>query len=341
MEQATIIGIDLAKRSFQVHGARADGSVAFRKKLSRAKVLDFVASQPRCVVAMEACASAHHWGRAFEDLGHEVKLIPPVYVKPFVKRQKNDGADAEAICEAASRPTMRFVAVKTREQQARGMLFRTRDLLVRQRTQTINALRGHFAEFGVIAPRGAAHVERLADAVEDADSKLPEPVRELGALLLVQVAGLDEKIGELDNDLRRQAREDEQTKRLMSVPGIGSVCAMAIQAFAPPMESFRSGRDFAAWLGLVPRQSSTGGKPKLGKISKMGQRDLRRLLITGAMGTVCWAVRRGATKDPWLARMLARKPRMLVAVALANRMARIAWALLTKNEYYRAPQPTA
>lgn len=341
MEQATIIGIDLAKRSFQVHGARPDGSVAFRKKLSRAQVLGFVASQPRCLVAMEACASAHHWGRAFEDLGHEVKLIPPVYVKPFVKRQKNDGADAEAICEAASRPTMRFVAVKTREQQARGMLFRTRDLLVRQRTQTINALRGHFAEFGVIAPRGPAHVERLADAVEDADSRLPDPVRELGALLLVQVSGLDEKIGELDNDLRKQAREDEQAKRLMSVPGIGTVCAMAIQAFAPPMESFRSGRDFAAWLGLVPRQSSTGGKPKLGKISKMGQRDLRRLLITGAMGTVCWAVRRGATKDPWLARMLARKPRMLVAVALANRMARIAWALLTKNEYYRAPQPTA
>ena len=341
MEQATIIGIDLAKRSFHVHGARPDGSVAFRRKLSRAKVLEFVASRPRCVVAMEACASSHHWGRSFEDLGHDVKLIPPVYVKPFVKRQKNDGADAEAICEAASRPTMRFVAVKTREQQARGMLFGTRDLLVRQRTQAINALRGHFAEFGVIAPRGPAHVERLADAVEYADSRLPEPVRELGALLLVQVSDVDEKIGELDNDLREQAREDEQAKRLMSVPGIGTVCAMAIQAFAPPMESFRSGRDFAAWLGLVPRQSSTGGKPKLGKISKMGQRDLRRLLITGAMGTVCWAVRRGATKDPWLARMLARKPRMLVAVALANRMARIAWALLTKNEYYRAPQPTA
>ena len=341
MEQATIIGIDLAKRSFQVHGARPDGSVAFRKKLSRAKVLDFVASQPRCVVAMEACASSHHWARAFEDLGHETKLIPPVYVKPFVKRQKNDAADAEAICEAASRPTMRIVAVKTREQQARGMLFRTRDLLVRQRTQTINALRGHFAEFGVIVPRGPAHVEQLAEAVEDAASGLPDPVRELGALLLVQIADLDEKIGELDNDLRQQAREDEQTKRLMSVPGIGSVCAMAIQAFAPPMQSFRSGRDFAAWLGLVPRQSSTGGKAQLGKISKMGQRDLRRLLITGAMSTVGWAVRRGATKDPWLARMLARKPRMLVAVALANRMARIAWALLKKNEYYRGPQPTA
>ena len=340
MGHATIIGIDLAKRSFQLHGSRPDGSVAFRKKLSRSKVLDFVASHPRCVVAMEACASAHHWGRAFEALGHEVKLVPPIYVKPFVKRQKNDAADAEAICEAASRPTMHFVAVKTREQQARGMLFRTRDLLVRQRTQTINALRGHFAEFGVVAPRGPAHVERLAEAVEDADSGLPDPVRELGALLLVQVADFDEKIAELDSDLRQQAREDEQAARLMSIPGVGTLSAMAIQAFAPPMESFRCGRDFAAWLGLVPRQSSTGGKPKLGKISKMGQRDLRRLLITGAMATVAGAIRRGCTKDPWLARMLARKPRMLVAVALANRMARIAWALMTKKENYRTPQPT-
>ena len=341
MDHATIIGIDLAKRSFQLHGARPDGSVAFRKKLSRNKLLAFVASHPRCVVAMEACASAHHWGRAIENLGHEVKLVPPIYVKPFVKRQKNDAADAEAICEATARPTMRFVAVKTQEQQARGMLFHTRDLLVRQRTQTINALRGHFAEFGVIAPRGPAHVKRLAEAIEDADSGLPDPVRELGALLLVQVAELDEKIAELEKELCERAREDEQTVRLMSVPGIGPLCAMAIQAFAPPMESFRHGRDFSAWLGLVPRQSSTGGKPKLGKISKMGQRDLRRLLVAGAMATVGWAVRRGATKDPWLARMLARKPRMLVAVALANRMARIAWALMTKNEYYRAPAAAA
>ncbi len=267
MEHATIIGIDLAKRSFQLHGARADGSVAFRKKLNRDKVLHFVASHPPCVVAMEACASAHHWGREIGKLGHEVKLVPPIYVKPFVKRQKNDAADAEAICEAASRPTMRFVAVKTREQQSQGMLFRTRDLLVRQRTQTINALRGHFAEFGVVASQGPAHVDRLADAIEDADSGLPGPVRDLGALLFVQLSELDEKIAELEQELRERAREDEQTVRLMSIPGIGPLSAMAIQAFAPPMESFRRGRDFAAWLGLVPRQSSTGGKPKLGKIS--------------------------------------------------------------------------
>ena len=302
MAEVTIIGIALAKRSFQLHGSRADGSVAFRKKLSREKVLGFMALQPRCVVAMEACGSAHYWGREIGKLGHGVKLVPPVYVKPFVKRQKNDAADAEAICEAASRPTMRFVAVKTEEQQARVMLFRTRELLVRQRTQTINALRGHLAEFGVVAPRGPAHVGRLAAAIEAADSGLPDPVRELGALLLGQVAALDERIAGLENALRAPAREDPQAVRLMSIPGIGPLSAMAIQAFAPPLESFRRGRDFAAWLGLVPRQNSTGGKPKLGRISKMGQRDLRRLLVIGAMATVGWAVRHGATNDPWLAR---------------------------------------
>ena len=337
MSEVSIIGIDLAKRSFQVHGARADGSVAFRRKLGREKVLDFVASQPPCVVAMEACASAHYWGREIGKLGHEVRLIPPIYVKPFVKRQKNDEADAEAICEAAERPTMRFVAVKGEEQQAQGMLFRTRDLLVRQRTQTINALRGHLAEFGVIAPQGVAHVGRLASALEDPGSGLPGPVRELGGLLLEQIAGLAAKIAGLETQLRARARRDPEAARLMTIPGIGPICATAIQAFAPPIESFRRGRDFAAWLGLVPRQHSTGGKPRLGRISKMGQRDLRRLLVSGAMAVVRWACRRGETKDPWLARMLARKPRKLVAVALANRMARIAWALMTNNEVYRAP----
>ena len=337
MEQVSIIGIDLAKHSFQLHGARADGSVAFRKKLSRGKVLEFLASQPPSVVAMEACASAHYWGRETEKLGHEVKLVPPIYVKPFVKRQKNDATDAEATSEAAQRPTMSFVTVKTEEQQVRGMVFRTRDLLVRQRTQTINALRGHLAEFGVVAPQGPAHVGRLASALDDPDSGLPEQVGELGRLLLEQIAGLGEKIVGLEKELRISARQDEEAARLMTIPGIGPITAMAFQAFAPPMEGFRRGRDLSAWLGLVPRQHTTGGKPRLGKISKMGQRDLRRLLITGAMTVVQHATRRGETADPWLARMLARKPRMLVAVALANRMARIAWALTTKEEFYRAP----
>ena len=243
MEQVSVIGIDLAKRSFQLHGARSDGSVAFRRKVSREKLLHFLAALPRCVVAMEACASAHHWGREIIQLGHDVRLVPPIYVKPFVKRQKNDAADAEAICEAAQRPTMRFVAVKGEEQQARAMLFHTRDLLVRQRTQTINALRGHLAEFGVIAPQGVAHVGRLASALEDPGSGLPGAVRALGGVLLGQIADLDAKIGGLEKELRACARQDEQAARLMTIPGIGPISAMALQAFAPPMESFRRGRD--------------------------------------------------------------------------------------------------
>lgn len=341
MEQVSMIGIDLAKNSFQLHGMQADGSVAFRRKLGRAKLLDFVAAQPRCVVAMEACGGAHHWGREIGGLGHTVRLVPPSYVKPYVKRQKNDATDAAAICEAASRPTMNFVAVKTREQQARMMLFRTRDLLVRQRTQTINALRGHLAEFGIVAPKGRVHVGRLAEALADPAAALPDAVRALGGLLLGQIAGLDDKIAGLEKDVRSEAYRDEDAVRLMSVPGIGPVCALAIQAFAPPLEGFGRGRDFAAWLGLVPRQHSTGGKPRLGRISKMGQRDLRRLLVVGAMSVIQNAVRRGKIDDPWLAGMLARKPRKLVAVALANRMARIAWALTIKQESYRAPAPAA
>ena len=335
MEEVTIIGIDLAKRSFQVHGAKADGSVAFRRKLSRGKVLSFLASQPPCTVAMEACASAHYWGREIAALGHEVRLVPPIYVKPFVKRQKNDAADAEAITEAAERPTMHFVAVKTEAQQAQAMLFHTRDLLVRQRTQTINALRGHLAEYGVVAPKGRARIWQLAAVLEDGDSGLPEAVVELGRLLFGRIDELDEKIDELDRELLARAREDEETARLMTIPGIGPVTAMAIQAFAPPMESFRRGRDFSAWLGLVPRQHTTGGKPRLGGISKMGQRDLRRLLVSGAMTVVTHAIRRGEITDPWLAGMLARKPKKLVAVALANKTARTVWALATKKETYR------
>ena len=257
-------------------------------------------------------------------------------VAAILQEHKNDAADAEAISEAAQRPTTRFVAVKTEEQQARGMLFRTRDLLVRQRTQSINALRGHLAEFGVVAPQGTAQLRRLTGVLEDPDSPLPEPVLELGRLLLERIDELDEKIDGLDRKLRACARQDEETARLMTIPGIGPITALALQAFAPPMESFRHGRDFSAWVGLVPRQHTTGGKPRLGRISKMGQRDLRRLLITGAMSVVNSAVRHGKTTDPWLARMLARKPRMLVAVALANRTARIVWALTTQKEIYRA-----
>jgi transposase len=340
MREVTIIGVDLAKRSFQLHGAAADGSVVFRKQLSRSQFLAFLTRQPKCIVAMEACATSHYWGREIAKLGHEVKLIPPIYVKPFVKRQKNDTADAEAIAEAASRPTMRFVAVKSEIQQAQSMVFRTRDLLVRQRTQMINALRGHLAEYGVIAPQGTAHIDRLAEAIEDPNAHLPEPVRELGRMYLQQIADYDAKIDALERAIRVRAKQDEAVKRLMTVPGIGPICAMAIQAFAPPVEAFKNGRDFAAWLGMVPRQNSTGGKQKLGKTSKMGQRDIRRLLIIGATSVVKSAKRKG-TRSTWLARMLACKPPLLVATALANKMARMVWALMTKQEDYRDPAAAA
>ena len=341
MEGVYIIGIDLAKQSFQLHGARADGTVAFRRKLGRAKVLGFLAKQPRCVVAMEACAGAHYWGRQIGRLGHEVRLVPPAYVKPYVKRHKNDAADAEAICEAATRATMRFVAVKSEAQQTLGMAYRTRDLLVEQRTQTVNALRGHLAEFGVVAPQGPVGRTRLASAVGGAESGLPVAVRELGEVYLERIADLNRQIGELERQLCASTRADEETKRLMGIPGVGPITASALRAYAPPVESFRRGRDFSAWLGLVPRQHSTGGKPRLGRVSKMGQRDVRRLLITGAMSVIRQALRRGAPPGSWLARMLARKPRMLVAVALANKMARIAWALMRNGQVYREPAPLA
>jgi transposase len=341
MEKVSIIGIDLAKRVFQAHGSALDGSVVFRKKLSRAQLLVFLAAQPRCTVAMEACATAHGWGREIGRLGHEVRLIPPIYVKPFVKRQKNDVADAEAIAEAASRPTMRFVAVKTEEQQARSMIFRTRDLLVRQRTQLINALRGHLAEHGVVAPQGTAHVKRLADVIGDETTALPATVRQIGRLYLEQIDILCCRIDALEKKLRKEASQAEATRRLQTMPGVGPITAVAIESFAPPMETFRRGRDFAAWVGLVPRQNSTGGKQRLGRTAKMGQRDIRRLLIIGAMAVVNSAARHGAPEGSWLERMLAKKPKMLVAIALANKMARGVWAMMTKQEDYRHPEAVA
>lgn len=336
-DQVTIIGLDLAKRAFQVHGARGDGGVVYRQKFSRDKILTFLAQQPRCVIAMEACGSAHHWGRAIRDLGHEVRLIPPIYVKPFVKRQKNDAADAEAIAEAAVRPTMRFVAVKSEDQQARAMLFRTRDLLVRQRTQTINALRGHLAEHGIVAPQGPANVKVLGQAIEDGETSLPLLVVELARIYLDQIEGLSKKIAKLQMVTVQEAKREPLTRRLQTMPGVGPITAMAIETFAPPMELFKRGRDFAAWVGLVPRQHSTGGKQFLGRTSKMGQRDIRRLLITGAMAVVRLAGRKGVPEGTWLSRMLVRKPRMLTAIALANKMARTMWAMLTKGEDYRVP----
>lgn len=271
-------------------------------------------------------------------MGYEVRLIPPAYVKPFVKRHKNDAADAEAICEAAQRPTMRYVAVKSEEQQASALVFRTRDLLVRQRTQLINAIRGHLTEYGWVAPKGRSYVALLGDLLEDElGSSLPQAARDMFRVMLGSIEDLDARIADLDQEIARRAREDEIARRLMTIPGIGPITATAIAALAPPAETFTKGRDFAAWLGLTPLQKSTGGKQRLGATSKMGERTLRRLLIIGSSAVVLQASRRGAPEGSWLAKMLARKPRMLVTVALANKMARIVWALLTKEEDYKAP----
>jgi len=341
MAEVSTIGLDLAKNVFQVHGADGSGAVLFRKKLRRHQVLTFFAAQPSCTVAMEACASSHYWAREIGRLGHAVRLIPPTYVKPFVKRQKNDAADAEAICEAAQRPTMRFVAPKSEQAQASAVVFRARDLLVRQRTQIMNALRGHLAEFGIVVAKGPAHVPQLVQAVEDEAEPIPELARPILQLLIDTLHRLDEQIASLDREVAQRAKENETARRLMTIPGVGPVTAVALVALAPPAETFKCGRDFAAWVGLTPLQHSTGGKQKLGATSKMGERTLRRLLIIGANGVLLWVARNGAPAGSWIGRMLARKPPMLVRVALANKMARIVWALMARGEVYRAPAAVA
>jgi transposase len=333
--------VDLAKSVFQVHGADASGTVLFRKKLRRHQVLTFFAAQRPCTVAMEACGSSHYWAREIGRLGHAVRLIPPAYVKPFVKRQKNDATDAEAICEAAQRPTMRFVAPKSEQTQAAALVFRARDLLVKQRTQIINALRGHLAEFGLVVAKGPAHVPHLVRAVEDPDEPIPETARPILQMLVEALHRLDEQIAHLDREVAQRAKENETARRLMTIPGVGPVTAVALAALAPPAETFKCGRDFAAWLGLTPRQHSTGGKQRLGATSKMGERTLRRLLIIGASAVVRWVARNGAQAGSWIARMVARKPPMLVRVALANKMARIVWALMASGGIYQAPAAAA
>ena len=311
----------------------------FRKKLGRLQFQRFMAEHPHCRVAMEACASAHYWGRELEALGHQVRLIPPIHVKPFVKRQKNDANDAGAIVEAAARPTMRFVPVKTAEQQSRAMVFKTRDLLVRQRNQIANALRGHLMAYGIVAPAGLTFVKSPVHQIDDSD--LPPLVIELARLHLDHFQTCSERIAVIERRLRDEARSDPETVRLQTAPGIGLVSAMAIKAFVLPMQAFRRGRDFAAWLGLVSVQRSTGGKQRLGRTSKMGQRDIRRLLIIGAMTRIRWALKSGPPEGSWLARMLERKPHMLVAIALANKTARAIWAMMTRQEDFANPTARA
>ncbi|AML50615.1 transposase [Falsihalocynthiibacter arcticus] len=274
MNEVTMIGVDLAKSVFQAHGATAAGEPVLRKKLSRGQFLKFLSEQPNCVAAMEACASSHYWGREIMKLGHDVRLIPLIYVKPFVKRQKKDANDAEAIAEAAVRPTMRFAPVKSAEQQSRSMVFKTRDLFVRQHNAIINALRGHLMEYGIIAPPGRNFVKKLAEQIEDPESGLPLIVTELSRVYLDQLSTCSYKIVVIERRLKDEATADPETIRLQTAPGVGPVSAMAIKAFSPPLEGFKRGRDFATWLGLAPVQKSTGGRQILGRTSKMGQRDI-------------------------------------------------------------------
>jgi transposase len=323
--EVTIIGADL------------DGSVVFRKKLSRSQFRQFMSGQSSAVVVMEACGSASYWAREMIKLGHEVKLIAPQYVRPFVKRQKNDAADAEAIVVAAQRPEMRFVRPKTEEQQACAVLFRARERLLHQRTELVNALRSVLYEYGYVAPRGIAHLKRIEAILMEPGSDLPRLVREECQDLLEQINEKTARIETKTAKARTLAQTIDAARRLQTMPGVGPQTALAISSFAPPMESFRRGRDFAAWLGLVPRQPSSGGKERHGRISKAGQTDIRYLLITGAMSRLTRLARRSIPEGSWLARMLHRKPLMLVAIALANKMARGLWAMVTKQEDYRAP----
>src|SRR5579872_3957456 len=337
MESAVTIRLDLGKSVFQVHGVDAGGAVVIQRRLTRGRLLAFFAKQPGCLVGMEACAAAHHWARELQKLGHRVRLMPPRYVKPYVKRQKNDAADAEAICEAVTRPNMRFVEIKTCEQQGTLVLHRVRLMLTRQRVQLSNAIRGHMAEYGLVAPVGRNGLQRLVSIIEDPeDDRMPAVARASLAPLIRQLGLVNDQVLENDRLVRASARSTELGHRLMEVPGVGPVLASAMVATVPDPTAFKSGRDLAAWIGLVPRQNSSGGKEKLGGITKQGDRYLRQLLVAGALAVIRHAHRHG-TKRPWLVHLLARRTPKIVAVALANKMARMIWAMMMTGERYREP----
>ncbi|MFC7478623.1 IS110 family transposase [Dankookia sp. GCM10030260] len=340
MEKATTIGLDLAKSVFQVHGIDAAGGVVLRRKLRRAELLEFFAALPAALVGMEACGGAHYWARELTRLGHTVRLMPPVYVKPYVKRGKTDAADAEAICEAVTRPTMRFVPAKTEAQQASLVELKVRDMLVRQRTQTINALRSHLAEYGIVAAQGRKLSELIAVVRDDDDTRLPGLAREALGELVGQLEALEQRIARLDSRMVRHAREDEVARRLASIPGIGAIGATALATLVPDPHGFASARHFAAWLGLTPKPHSSGGKERLGRISKQGNSMLRRLLVLGATSRLRHAKRSPDAAD-WATRLLTRRPFKVAAVALANKMARVAWALLVRGGTYNTAATAA
>jgi len=336
--QITTIGVDLAKHVFQLHGIGPDGRVVLRQKLRRSQMMMFFAKLPPCLIGMEACATAHHWGRELTALGHDVRLMPAHYVKAYIKRGKNDVADAEAICEAVTRPTMRFVAIKTREQQAVLVVHRTRELLVRQRTQAVNALRGLLAEFGICEPQGIWHVGRLRAHLEG--ETIPEPGRRTLMLLVDQLDGLERLLVQVEAEIRTWHRANSVSQRLAKIPGVGPLIASAIVATVADASAFRSGREFAAWLGLVPRQRSTGGKQRLGRITHQGDAYIRRLLIVGAQSALQRS--KEIKQNAWVQGLLGRCARLKVAVALANKTARIAWALMARGGvYHQAVLPAA
>jgi len=336
MDKVHIIGFDLAKQVFQAHGADASGATLFRRKLRRAEVLPFFRKMPSCIVAMEACGGAHHWAREISALGHEVRLVPPAYVKPFVKRGKTDAADAEAISEAAARKSMRFVPVKSAEQQASAMVLKSRALLVRQQTQLINALRGHLSELGIVATVGMRGLAILIAMLRDeADLRIPRRARLALSELADQIDMIGQQIRKLERGLVEQVKEDDDLRRLTTIPGVGVMIAASIKAHVPDVEGFKSGRHFAAWLGLTPKPRSSGGKERLGGISKMGNPMLRSLLVLGA-ASVLRRVKANEGGPSWLVALLGRRPFKVVAVALANKMARMIWALLSKGGVYQA-----
>ncbi len=338
MNEVITLGVDMANNDYQLHGVDAAGETVIRRQLRRSRVLPFFRKLPGCLVGMEACATAHHWARQLTGLGHQVKLMPPYYVKPYVKRGKNDAADAAAICEAVRRSTMRFVAVKGVEQQGVLMLHRTRELLVRQRTMLVNAIRAHMAEFGIVAPVGIPRVKELFAVIADGeDDRLPPVARTCLESLAKQFMSLHDEIYAAEMRIHAWHRSNEVSQRLETIPGIGPITASALAASITDPEVFKSGRELAAWIGLVPRQNSTGGKQRLGKISKQGDQYLRWLLVAGAMTIIRHAKRRGTTNLPWLADLLARKPTKVAAVALANKTARIAWVLLKRGGTYQKP----
>jgi len=338
MQTVTTIGLDIAKSVFQVHGIDAAGKAVIRKQLKRARVIPFFMKLPPCLVGIEACASSHHWARELTALGHEVKLMPPAYVKPYVKRQKNDAADAEAICEAVQRPNMRFVPVKQPEQQAGLVLHRTRHLLIRQLTAVTNSIRAHLAEFGIVAPVGRRGVDALIAIVNDgSDDRIPDLVRTCLTALGIQAGALRDQIRILDRRLVLWHRSNETCKRLDAIPGVGPALATALVASVADPKAFRSGRDFSAWVGLVPKQNSSGGRERLGNITKAGDRYLRSLFCAGALAVIKYAQKHGTKHRPWLASLLNRRPTKVAAIALANKLARMAWAMMAKGERYKEP----